>query len=1637
MNKVHSGAWKGTTFLNRLSRTWIGVVAGVIMSACAVTTAMAQPVVSYIIPDIGAPGMAVSMELVGPNSGDQNGNVFSVNVDSIFSNNATDPLRLECVRPSDRWKITFSPVVISWSGRLMSVIAFVSSACSPNSSDWRQLNTEWRIPVQVITTNGTSNVDTVYIVQPTRLGDLSGVAQTVLGAGTLGVRSRRGAMVIDSVIFRDTTYTVSVSDPDGNAANGNQGYMPFTLMSVGPVRGAGANAKLVVDAVAQDAGPGGGGGGGRFCDLAAGPGTRGGNGFTGGGKGGNSLTRLYQAYGSGSGTPLGDGTSNSLNDTRGSSVPGAFEASGGGTGHPFGISGSSCSDGNGCIPDGGVGGGSGAQNNVAGAGGGYETAGQKSAAIIDNGGRAHGNAMIIPMAGGSGGASGNPRSAFGSCGGVGGGGGGAIRVVAPTITSLFISAVGADGGPASSGATETGGSGSGGSISVHSKYGTVDVNFNLRPGGLSSGTGRGGLGRGRCDGPLVRWAGLPIFRGPSIDTIQNVKLPFVISGSAEPNSRLELYIYTETEKWRRYAEGGADAAGRWSAVIDYSGNDAFIHIVAAQKASIPNPKGFAYVPSHILSPAAAAVVKIQKVAQIVCDATRDLGRSSCAIGGTKTDTMYIRNRGTGVATIDSARFSDGSRGFSVLAPSSLRNITIPAGDSLRIIVRYQRAGTATGVVSDRFLVFLKPGSIPPICTTDYKIAVDAIGLVKADPVTKLIDSVSTAFDLDDACSKVGSTKTFALLNISPFTVGIVKYAMISGASSSFQPVFTRSSLNAGDVVLINITVPPGSRGVYTDTLRVTIDSCGLTYDIPVRIRLVETIVIGYTTELEKFGFVQVGNAVTHTFVIRNESRRPTDSAYFEKVPTVSAPWSLKLTRPAALPTMLAPGDSILFDLTFAPTSAGYVEQNITWETLQTSTSCATSVIFKPNGYGSNSSVSPSETELAFGTLYQCQSRRDSVWIRNLGTAPAGIYALGSITGTDPTAFRIVQEPAVNTEIKQGDSVLYVIEYVPDPMFTATVVRSAILVVSFKEDTTRTLGVDLTATQKRAALQILDALPIVVNSVPVNGSQSVQLGVQNPTDTTICITDVRTKNELDVRPDLRFFDIPKGQQRAFQFTIMPKTLATINDTATIYIGCPCTDSIKIPIIANPINTALQFTPRPVSFDTVDVCERPQPIQVSIKNLDVTSTALIDTVIIEGPDAGFYQVNLPLWTSYPFPVGSNSTLGSAIVVSYEGSGRLPGLKNARIVVRYRLNNVAIDDTIPVTAYRYVPIVPSLPSLNFGTVKQGETVSKTLVLTNTFNRQIEVTFGLGSVLSPLVRVVPGVTGIAGGKMDSATIDFTGVTSGIYSDTAYIRYFSNSLGCTDSIPFVITGEVLPGLNYRVWLRPDTRVNPTETNMDITLVGVTDTIAQPLKGAKLRAVVSYPSDLFFARSVFEPGGISRLASISQGAPGRTELTVVTDSLPNGINQDTTVLAIIRGDAMLGGRECDSIRIESFTWTNSGPRPTTWLNKESGNMEYCITICKSDGDRLIGNGAQPLTMLVTPNPTESDVDIRITCVESGLHTLRVYNELGREVLTVPFRGYAGNTIILNPTLGPLSTGTYTVLVQSATNSVSAPLVIVK
>lgn len=633
--------------------------------------------ISYIIPDIGTPGMNTCVEIVGPHDGQGN-----FGTDGFYLNNPGDFVRVECVNPADTLKVTIGPVVVSWNGRLVSTQIFVHPSQQPNADDWRLLQSQFVIPIRVVVNGTPSNSDLFYIVRP-QTGIIS-LAGGVFGAG-LGIRSRRGAMIVDSAILGNAQFTVSTSDPDP-ATPGNQGFLPFVLLSKGRIAGQ-PGTTITVSAQGRDAGPGGGGGGGNYCDVS-GNGSDGGAGFTGGGRGGRN----------GSGFPLatdewrnpGIGTGAIVNNTGTAlnGVPGgnsaAYEASSGGTGHPFGKSGDGCTDGARCNPAGGFGGGSGQQQTRGGGGGGYATDGESSSA--SNGGKAHGNIQVIPLAGGSGGAGGNPQG-ISVCSGDGGGGGGAIRLFSPIINNLVVNANGADGQVRING---PGGAGSGGAISVEAKVQFTTGTVSARGGGNGL---LGGAGRLRLDGPrntiVLTPTSASSFRGPSTDTSGFVGRTFVLTGSGN-GSRINLYLKSSAMPWTQIASIAGYAGNSWAQVVSLPGSETIYYLVASQEVASPVSGQYDAEPSVVLSQAAANVLQFRTI-PIIAGANRlDMPIAVCETE--RTDTIMVRNAGDGDLVISSSSFSNGSQGFSLLSPSFPR--TILPQDSLRLIIHFTapRAG---------------------------------------------------------------------------------------------------------------------------------------------------------------------------------------------------------------------------------------------------------------------------------------------------------------------------------------------------------------------------------------------------------------------------------------------------------------------------------------------------------------------------------------------------------------------------------------------------------------------------------------------------------------------------------------------------------------------------------------------------------------------------------------------------------------------------------------------------------------------------------------------------------------------------------------------------------------------------------
>jgi len=640
------------------------------------TLVLAQPQLAYIIPDIGTPNFATYVEFIAPNTAFK-----TFGQDGIYFGNSN--VKIEPYNIADTSKIVIGPSIVSWDGRLISAHIFVKPHVTPNSSDWQALQPQYVIPLVVNVQGVQSAPQKFFIVQPTDLSNAINEPDRLLGRGTLGKRSPRGALIISNANLAPDEYIPAGNYDWDPTTTGYQGFLPFVLLSTGKISGIGTTINVSAN---RSNSPSGGGGGGGFCAEGLFGfgclGESGGSGFTGGGGGGryenNQHTFLNGGISSGLPNSIFEYGHSSLNGVVGG-ITKSYESSGGGTGHPFGISGVGCNDSATGNVSGGFGGGSGNRNGEAGGSGGNA---RNGVGDRNSGGKTHGNPQIIPLYGGSGGASGTPirGTVSWTSSGSGGGGGGGISIHAHEIEGLNILANGGNGGTGSQGCG--GGGGSGGNVIVGARIASIELGVSIVGG---DGENVGAPGRFRLDAPIGANVISPILSSISsgIFTDSTRIIPshdFTLRGYA--SGLVDLYISSPSQpQFQKYAS--VNASGNWQMQMILPGNDSIYYLSTSVNISNPSSDSISAIPVAMISQSSWNIIRIVPTAEINSELERSITFALPCDTIEKFDTLYIQNIGNGTLEISSIFFEKSSR-FTVVSPMSA---TVLSGDSLRIIVR--------------------------------------------------------------------------------------------------------------------------------------------------------------------------------------------------------------------------------------------------------------------------------------------------------------------------------------------------------------------------------------------------------------------------------------------------------------------------------------------------------------------------------------------------------------------------------------------------------------------------------------------------------------------------------------------------------------------------------------------------------------------------------------------------------------------------------------------------------------------------------------------------------------------------------------------------------------------------------------
>ncbi|MEJ5245352.1 MAG: choice-of-anchor D domain-containing protein [Bacteroidota bacterium] len=1536
-------------------------------------------VISYLQPDIVAPGMNSYIEFIAPYNAYGN-----FGADRTFYNLPTDTLKIEVVNPSDRWKLTFGPLVVSWQGRMISTQVFAHPSLKPNSWDWSLLQQDFRIKVRINKNGVLSNEVDLYIVQPFPFGNKSSSIDSVLGAGSLGKRSPRGAMIVDSMILANRTYYVSTSDPDP-ATPGNQGYLPFILISKGPIRG-GANTLISVDGGLTggqqrllDAGPGGGGGGGRFYDAGlfsdnSQNGDDGGNGFTGGGSGGRNNSSLPGVTNSMKLPGIGtlEITSNtpargySLNGVPPSYIPNVYESAGGGTGHPFGRSGKHCNDGNNCIPPGGYGGGSGVKQNTPGGSGGNATDGQGN---NNSGGKAVGNRMITPLAGGSGGASGNPQSG-GNYSGSGGGGGGAIMIYAPEISNVRISAKGANGQNGVN--SSNGGGGSGGSVITSAKL-SVDNGSSQSifiEGGKAGGATNqfGGWGRVRRDAPnwnvnIGSAAAEPMtyYQGPSTDTTRYIKplVPFLVRGSKKFEDSLQIWLKPETREWT-YVATIPQNQGFWEVPMLLDRTDSVYYLVALQ--NVPNPEKsneYRCEPDFLMTQAAANVLLLEKIPEFYCQDTLFCDTLLACDGQEVKFKARIYNLGDADLILSDAY---STKGFLL---SNINNTIVAPFDSIDIEISYNYKKNHPTIINDT--LFINHNDYWTGAANPFPIAVN-INILSLNLSTNLhsfIQPYSNGINLSsvktytiNACLGQSYKILASVGNLSD-TIMNLENILTSSSDISTQIVGNRS-IPRLDTCTYTIDLTANSLGTRSYKLYYKLQECDNIIDS------LEIILITTRAELTfldngDFPDTRIGSSNLKGIRVRNTGN---SRIYINSASVSGNDFSMVDVMPG-LPRVLNPNDEITITVRFSPLNQGNLLGQLNIITLPTDSTCVYDIGLPLRGKGLETSVLASKYLLDFDTLYTCQIAYDTVYLIN----PTGsnfrynVTQPAKIVGSN--AFAIAEQPNTPVAVQPGDSVRYIIKF--EQGFAGSF--AAELIINTDEPGYEEVKIQLKGTKDTLNIEIVPN-PIDLGDVPVGTTVNSTFSIRNKGLLPINLKNIKFENQQVAGNFIPTNGvILPNEEQNFDFSIrIDKGINKSEPFLLEFEECNWTATELITfnkIFSHPITNS------PVDWGIVSGCED------TVKSIYVRNTSSNPIILkswqINGIDKDLFHFRGQNFT-LPRSFVLNETF--EMIVSFEPLNSTNGNKQAYIMFEAESNGEDTTIVVQLMGEKRSTAVAVPDNISFGG-KVINTISQmSFSLTNTGIFPITITsIEMPKYYPTVFSVEPDISGYTLNPQEQQifTVSFLPLAQMQYFDTIVIN--TRYKNCDEKIYIYLEGSGLPPRILTLKIPQLELIDPRWTDYSIPIYAKIEN--DTLQNFSIDSLF-----VEFNRSLFYPKNVTNGRIISNRIVNQNRIIGVGINNISIAQLNTEIkIAEIVGDVLLGNDTATTLRFLSVS--NPDTIRVQRYNFENGSLS--IKVCPEGGNRLLDVHNRPISIIVSPNPFSDNTTITLSLLESGFHKLELYN----------------------------------------------------
>ncbi|MBI3259626.1 MAG: choice-of-anchor D domain-containing protein [Ignavibacteriae bacterium] len=681
------------------------------------------------------------------------------------------------------------------------------------------------------------------------------------------------------------------------------------------------------------------------------------------------------------------------------------------------------------------------------------------------------------------------------------------------------------------------------------------------------------------------------------------------------------------------------------------------------------------------------------------------------------------------------------------------------------------------------------------------------------------------------------------------------------------------------------------------------------------------------------------------------------------------------------PIDIAANKNIDVKIKFSPVAEGIRNGTITFRGIP----CGLTLPIQVEGDKVDIAVKNTPAGVDFGQSFTCSNRISDtiIVIYNTGNS---ILNLGQPIASPP--YTIVSPASFPQSVKIDDSIKVIIRYAPviDGNFSQTIRFPYSEGICNDEIKISMNGVSIP--------QSIKLNPATIQFLPLVDCELYR-------DTTITIENTSAADiQLDssigggisrVMSPILPFTLKSGEKQIFKVRIEPKNAGVFTSTL-LFVYNPCNKKDSVEFSGEKQGTSF------VIADTVDAGE----IIGCVKNFSTVNLTLENTST-NGLDGTVTSITTG--SSITTTLAQGSIVASKTKINFDIT--VTPVKNGLFIdsMKIILNPCGITKTVYFKGLRTdVVLRGDSLNMNFGKVKIGTNIPKTIFFRNTGSTPLTIT--TISSLAPPFSIIDTLPSIPAVLQPNDTLKLTVNYNAIegVQKTKVFAFGTTPCDASDSIS--IQGE---GINDST----QTIIKFGDMGVDVGDKVKLALILMKQMGLEQSGATKFSAKVRFNKHILHITDPSYVCS-SSSLPEICELQFSGD-----YQTGSDTLITIPAEATLGDVESTNLELIDFQWLN-GNVPVEVVPK---NGEFRLNnICLAGGTRLFRSTA-PVKLNVTPNPSNGKVEIEYILREKSAVKVSLTDILGRPVMLIEDAVHESGTYNKTVDIGDKGDGIYFLTMQ--------------